>query len=404
MTQLSITLTAGGLNAMAHADSGGPSLTIAQFGLSNGNFTPSPNMTTLPGQFKTVADVSGIIVASNVVHMTAVDASSDAYVVTAIGLLLADGSLFGIVSLPPVNGALVEFLDKAAAAEALIAVDMVLLDNNAANISFGNTNFLNPPASETIMGVAFVATQAEVDAAQEASKYVTPKTLGVTMAAAITSAVAGVKTWVSAQLASLTATVNGEIATLQSTLATAVNTLNAAMSALHSAVDGEMTALQNWATAQITQIQNSLADDVTTLNAAIATVQSNLNIAIAHLVTPINQQFSALNGATDPANDGSDNQAHVTYLPDGRMQQYGTIITPHGGAATFDPPFSSLPFIIVSCSGTGTYGGGSGATDGWYWDVNETGTGVTVNGGDASNDAYSHSPQVRYAWLAIGKP
>uniref|UniRef100_UPI0019685FCF phage tail protein n=1 Tax=Stenotrophomonas sp. B1-1 TaxID=2710648 RepID=UPI0019685FCF len=56
----------------------------------------------------------------------------------------------------------------------MLAADMVLTDVEATSIAFGSTEFLNPPATTTEMGVVELATSAEAIAGSDAQRAITP--------------------------------------------------------------------------------------------------------------------------------------------------------------------------------------------------------------------------------------
>lgn len=181
MATLILQLTDAGLAAIQGEEGSDPAI-IAELGLSSTPFTAAPTLTALPGEFKRLDAVSGTPVAPNMVHMTARDTSADVYDATGLGLFLADGTLLAAYS-----SSADPILSKAQLAFALWAFDIAFEQDLAANIEFGNAVFLYPPATETIEGVARLATQAEVNAAVDGPDdheiIVTPKTLRARLAA-----------------------------------------------------------------------------------------------------------------------------------------------------------------------------------------------------------------------------
>ena len=187
MATLILQLTDAGLAAIQGTE-GSDAAIIAQLALSATPFTAAPTLTALPGEFKRLDAISGTPVAPNMVHMTARDTSADVYDATGLGLFLADGTLLAAYSsADPV-------LSKAELAFALFAFDIAFDQDLSANIEFGNAVFLYPPATETVEGVARIATQAEVDAVADGpddhETIVTPKTLRARLAAFFASVTA----------------------------------------------------------------------------------------------------------------------------------------------------------------------------------------------------------------------
>ena len=196
MPALILQLTDAGLAAI-QGEVGSDAAIIAQLALSDTPFTAAPTLTALPGEFKRLGAVSGTPVAPNMVHMTARDTSADVYDATGLGLFLADGTLLAAYSSAD------PILSKAQLAFALFAFDIAFDQDLAANIEFGNAVFLYPPATETVEGVARIATQGEVDAAVDGpddhETIVTPKTLRARLAAFFAD--------VTASLAAMTASI-----------------------------------------------------------------------------------------------------------------------------------------------------------------------------------------------------
>lgn len=182
MTTLAITLTNIGLARIVSAQNGGTNaVVIAAIGLSAANFVAAPTLTGLPGEFKRIGAVSGAAVDATTIHMTARDLGADAYTVRSFGLFLADGTLFGAYSQAG------SIFEKASVSTFLLAFDIKFAAGQVGVIQFGDANFLYPPASEDRKGVAELATQAEVDAAADEERIVTPKTLAARIAAVVTT-------------------------------------------------------------------------------------------------------------------------------------------------------------------------------------------------------------------------
>ncbi|WP_343611109.1 tail fiber domain-containing protein [Novosphingobium sp.] len=162
-----ITITAAGRAALINAShTGTNALVIAAIGLSTSAVTGTP----LPGEFKKVTAVGGLTVAADMIHVTMTDASADAYSARSIGIYLSDGTLFAVY------GQADPILTKTAASQALLAVDIQLADNTATSITFGATEWLNPPATTTTAGVVRLATTPEAQAGAEALAALTPAT------------------------------------------------------------------------------------------------------------------------------------------------------------------------------------------------------------------------------------
>src|SRR5690606_7289920 len=133
-------------------------VTITQAGLSEDVIAADATATVLAGEVKRLATVAGTLVADDIIHVTVTDESSDAYSLRAFALYLADGTLFAIY------GQAEPVLIKTAATNMLLQQDIKLVDIAAADITFGDLEFVNPPASETVKGVLRLSTQAQADA------------------------------------------------------------------------------------------------------------------------------------------------------------------------------------------------------------------------------------------------
>ena len=160
MPGLPITITDAGRAALINAQNTGTvALTISQVGVSATHTAGAlAGLAALPGELKRLVTFGGAVVADDTLHLTIRDESTDNYSLRAFGLYLSNGVLFAVYSqAAPV-------LEKSAGAMVLLATDIVLASLTTANIEFGDTNFINPPATVQTPGVIEIADQAEVDA------------------------------------------------------------------------------------------------------------------------------------------------------------------------------------------------------------------------------------------------
>lgn len=170
--KLPLTITRTGLSALVDAQAGEiNAVRIASMGLTASPFIAAPTLTSLPGEHTRLETVGGNAVSENVLHVVASDSTDSTYTVTGIGLFTDGGDLFGIFSLESGEDALFE---KAAAATFLFAADITFEGGEAALIDFGEANFLNPPASATVKGVAKLATDSDWEDGGNQEKIVTP--------------------------------------------------------------------------------------------------------------------------------------------------------------------------------------------------------------------------------------
>lgn len=172
-----LTLTIAGLDALVDAqNSETEAIRVTAVGFTDNVVTIAPTLTALPGEFKRIDTVSGIAVSETIIHMTAQDASEDTYSIRAFGLYLADGTLFAVY------GQATPIAIKTPLVQMQIAFDIAFQDAIAGDIEFGNATFLLPPATETVKGVAEIATQAEVDAGEDDERIVTALKLAARLA------------------------------------------------------------------------------------------------------------------------------------------------------------------------------------------------------------------------------
>lgn len=179
---LTLTMTNAGLARFTAAQLGnGADLRISAVGISDSAIVVSPTLTALPGEFRRIATISGAQVGNNIVHLVVRDDALLNYGFRAFGLYLSDGTLFAVY------GQAEQIMQKAAAAANLFAIDIAFPAANVASVSFGDTNFLNPPATTETKGVVELATDVEVADGVDAVRAVTPKGLQARLAALFAS-------------------------------------------------------------------------------------------------------------------------------------------------------------------------------------------------------------------------
>lgn len=203
MAALAMMITDAGFDAIVEAEGGGTDdITITQIGLTNAPFVMAPTLEALPGEFKRIDAVSGQAVSANVIHVTAYDPGPDVYDVTGIGIYTGEGVLLAVYSAvaDPV-------LSKASLATGLIMFDIAFSNDMGSLIEFGPALFLNPPASETVKGVAEIADNAEADAGLDDTRIMSPKKVKRVLDALATA--------LSAAFDAFVATVNAAIDTIQ---------------------------------------------------------------------------------------------------------------------------------------------------------------------------------------------
>lgn len=166
-------VTTAGLNALVDASDGSTDpIRIAAVGLTQSAFVMAPTLTALPGEFKRITALSGAAVSETIIHMTAQDSSEDIYDLRGLGLFLTDGTLFAVY------GQATPIFRKVSIAFFLMALDIAFENGAGGDIVFGDASFLFPPATETVKGVAEIATPAEAAARSDHERFITPLTLG----------------------------------------------------------------------------------------------------------------------------------------------------------------------------------------------------------------------------------
>lgn len=171
MPNLLMIITDAGFDALVDAQGGGSdNIRISYMGLTDTPFVMARTLTALPGQFKTLESFAGQTIADNIIHLSAYDRSNESYDVTGFGLYLDDDTLFAAFSSDsdPI-------LTKAELAWSLFSHDITFDNISTADIDFGDASFLNPPASESVKGVAEIADDGEADAGLDDERIMTPK-------------------------------------------------------------------------------------------------------------------------------------------------------------------------------------------------------------------------------------
>lgn len=172
MSKLALTITQAGQARYAAAQLGGDiDLSVARVGLTDRAFVAAPTLTALPGEFRRVDTLSGKVVGDNVVHLVVRDSEAGTYTVRGFGLFLADGTLFATYAQSDV------LFQKATLSDMHLAIDIAFPITDVQQLTFGDTSFLNPPATTVTKGIAALATQDQVDTGTDADRIVTPKTL-----------------------------------------------------------------------------------------------------------------------------------------------------------------------------------------------------------------------------------
>lgn len=165
MADITIMITNAGRAALVNAaNTGTAPVIISHAGISASAVVPSQTTSAIPGEIKRIATLSGDVVADDTIHLVVRDESADQYSLRSFGLYLADGTLFAVY------GQATPIMEKSSQSMLLLAVDVRFADINAAALSFGNANFLNPPATTERLGVVELSTSPEAIAGTSPSR------------------------------------------------------------------------------------------------------------------------------------------------------------------------------------------------------------------------------------------
>jgi hypothetical protein len=169
---LELVITNAGRAALVAASNDGTNaVRIASVGVSPTAIAASPATAALPGEVKRINTISGAAASEDTIHVTVRDETTAVYTVRSIALYLQDGTLFAAYGQADIVA------EKAAQALLLLAIDVQFADIDATTITFGDANFINPPATTETAGVVELASDAETSTGTDAQRAVTPKSL-----------------------------------------------------------------------------------------------------------------------------------------------------------------------------------------------------------------------------------
>lgn len=164
------TTTTAGRQAILDAIAGGSTITVASLVLAGLNQTANASTTSLASVVATL-DATGSVRpagSGHALHVTAKDDSAASYSIRAFALQLSTGDYLMVYSQ---SGAIAT---KASGSSLHFALDLTIDADTAATVTFGDTDFELPAASETTAGVVELATNAEVNTGTDALRAVTP--------------------------------------------------------------------------------------------------------------------------------------------------------------------------------------------------------------------------------------
>ncbi|MGN3427904.1 tail fiber protein [Escherichia coli] len=165
-------MTDAGRQELVNANKTGTNkVEIVSVGLGSRYYVTSTSQTNITNEIKQLTTIGGKVVSPDTIHVTAKDDSKDEYVVHTIGLYTNKGTLFAVYSQEQA------IINKASSTIALISSDIAIKTLDTKNITFGDIEFINPPATETVVGVARFANEQEIDAGTDDSLAVSAKRL-----------------------------------------------------------------------------------------------------------------------------------------------------------------------------------------------------------------------------------
>ncbi|HAN1339395.1 TPA: phage tail protein [Escherichia coli] len=165
-------MTDAGRQELVNANKTGTNkVEIVSVGLGSRYYVTSTSQTNITNEIKRLTTIGGKVVSPDTIHVTAKDDSKDEYVVHTIGLYTNKGTLFAVYSQEQA------IINKASSTIALISSDIAIKTLDTKNITFGDIEFINPPATETVVGVARFANEQEIDAGTDDSLAVSAKRL-----------------------------------------------------------------------------------------------------------------------------------------------------------------------------------------------------------------------------------
>lgn len=175
MPTLNFILTNAGAAAIANVGTLGP-VVLSKLAVGSIGYTPLPTQTSLQAQIKEINPNGFANPSSDMIHMTAEDVSADNYTCREIGVFDSFGVLFAIYS--QAN----PIFQKTSGSAIVFAFDFTIRNVPPGSVIVGPVSFSYPPATETIAGVAELATQTEVGDGTSQNTIVTPATLSKSLA------------------------------------------------------------------------------------------------------------------------------------------------------------------------------------------------------------------------------
>ena len=172
MAGTTLNITDAGRAALIAGDhTGTTARKVVQVGFATAPFDFTPALQVLPSELKRVSTIAGENIASDTIHVTIRDDGAEQFKLYGFGLYLDNGVLLGTYcQAEPI-------MEKSPVAILLLAVDVVFKSLDVTALSFGETNFTNPPATTERQGVVELATNEETQEGTDKLRVVTPAAL-----------------------------------------------------------------------------------------------------------------------------------------------------------------------------------------------------------------------------------
>lgn len=168
---MQLIITAAGIAALIAAQNNGTNaVMIAEIGLTASAFDPE-SVSALPAEIKRIDTFAGEAVSDDTIHVNLADDSSDTYTLRGFALYLGDGTVFALYGQPVAT----TIIEKAGAATMLLSCDVRFAQIDATQITFGDSTWTNPPASETVQGVSRRASVLQAVAGTSTDTTMTPQ-------------------------------------------------------------------------------------------------------------------------------------------------------------------------------------------------------------------------------------
>lgn len=168
---LPLIITDAGRAAAVTASNTQAHVVITKAGLGSGLWSPGASVTDLQNKIKEIDTVAGGNPGPGQMHFEIIDETEGIYTLGEFGLYLEDGTLFAIYSQET------PILSKTAEVPLLLAADVDISTLPPGSVTFGNTDFRYPQATESTKGVDRIATQEEVTAGENLFGIVVPARL-----------------------------------------------------------------------------------------------------------------------------------------------------------------------------------------------------------------------------------